>query len=176
MKKICLIILIALCFAVYADEPEHEPRHEVEEIVFDFIADLKDDVYADNIFFFQSDTELTKEDRSYYFRRLETFVRNNEWDLFFTAVDMYDGQDDIADVILKAGSGDIVIFIVAYWYDTERWELDGYEFPGLTYDRPEDQSYEDYVAEIIANAKDYGVPYSQRKTITDMGTYYIEYY
>jgi|GEM_PF-3272765 len=175
MKRICLLTLIALCFAAYAEEPIHTPKHEVEDIVFEFITDLKSDVYADHIFFFQSDTELTKEDRQYYFRRLETFVRNNEWDLFFTAVDMYDGQEDIADVILQAASGDIVIFIVAYWYDTERWELDGYEFPGLTYDRPEDQSYEDYIAEIIDNAKEFGVPHSQRNTITDMGTYYIEY-
>jgi hypothetical protein len=176
MNRIYLIIVLMLaCVAAFADEPVHTPKHAVESIVFDFIKDLKNDMYAENIFFFQSDTELTKEDRIYYFRRLETFVRNNTWDLYFTAVDIYDGKEDIADVILKAASGDIVIFIVAYWYDTERWELDGYEFPGLTYDRPEEQSYEDYVDEIIENAKSYGVPYAQRKKITDMGTYYIEY-
>ncbi|MBN2621218.1 hypothetical protein JXB22_09035 [candidate division WOR-3 bacterium] len=176
MNRIYLIIVLMLAWvAAFADEPAHEPKHAVESIVFDFIKDLKSDVYDENIFFFQSDTELAKEDRIYYFRRLETFVRNNTWDLYFTAVDIYDGEEDIADVILKAASGDIVIFIVAYWYDTKRWELDGYEFPGLTYDRPEEQSYEDYVDEIVENAKSYGVPYAQRKTITDMGTYYIEY-
>jgi hypothetical protein len=175
MKNVLILMFLVLCLTAYADEPVHEPKHEVEKLVFDFITDLKNDVYADHIFFFQSDTGLTREDRIHYFRRLETYVRNNTWDLFFTSVDVYDGQDDIADVILKATSDDVVIFIVAYWYDTERWELDGYEFPGLTYDRPEDQPYQDYVEEIIKKAKDFGVPYSQRHTIEDMGTYYIEY-
>lgn len=178
MKRIHIVIVLMLILVyctAFADEPAHEPKHAVESVVFDFIEDLKNDVYEEHVFFFQSSTELTEEERDDYFRRLETFVRNNTWDLYFTAVDVYDGREDIADIILKASSGDIVIFIVAYWYDSEQWKLDGYEFPGLTDDRPEEQSYEDYVNEIIENAKTYGVPYAERKTITDMGTYYIEY-
>jgi hypothetical protein len=64
---------------------------------------------------------------------------------------------------------------LGYWYDTESWELDAYEFPGLTFDRPEDQPYKDYVQNIIDNSKDYGVDYSKKETIKDEGSYYIQY-
>jgi hypothetical protein len=176
MKKLYAILLLIIpVLLLYGDEPEHAITHEVEGIVFDFIKDVKDDVYSENIYFFESDTELTKEDREHYFRRLEKFVRNNIWDLYFTSVEIWEGNEDLADVILMAESGDIVVFILGFWYDTERWELDGYEFPALTYDRPEDQTYEEYIQQIIDDAKADGVTYSKRGTIGDNGLYYIEY-
>lgn len=176
MKKLlAMLALIVPLLLAYGDEPEHDITHEVEKIVFDFIKDIKADTYRDNIYFFESDTELTTDDREHYFRRLEKYIRNNEWDLYFTSIEIWEGNEDLADVILKARSGDIVIFILGFWYDTERWELDGYEFPALTYDRPDDQSYEDYVRQIIDEAKDAGVSYSERATIDDNGLYFIEY-
>ncbi|HEC78563.1 MAG TPA: hypothetical protein ENI34_05390 [candidate division WOR-3 bacterium] len=175
MNKVFTFFILGLLFLVYAKEPEQKPKHQVEEIVFNFIKDLKNDVYAENIYYFEADTELTKEEREYYFRRLEKYVRNNTWSLYFTIIDIYNGHEDMADVILKAKSGDLVVFCLGFWYDVNRWELDAYEFPALTFDRPEDQSYEDYVQQIIDDAKAVGVEYSKRETIKKQGTYYIEY-
>jgi len=121
------------------------------------------------------DLGFTKENSEYYFRRLEKFIKNNQWNLYFTAVDLYEGDEITADVILKAKSGALLVLCLNYWYDTAQWELDAYEFPGLTFQRPSNQGYDDYVKEIIVNAKDVGVDYAQRETIKDEGTYYIEY-
>jgi hypothetical protein len=180
MKKLCLCLCLILLFVACGEEKtevvqKHQPKHQVERLAFQFIKDLKADKYKDEIYFFEADTEFTYDDRVDYFRRLEKFIRNNDWNLYYTIVDMYDGVDDFADVILKSKSGDLLVLCYAYWYDTERWELDAYEFPGLTFDRPADQLYEDYVQEIIDDAKEIGVPYAQRETIESEGTYYIGY-
>jgi hypothetical protein len=176
MKKWTLVLLVGI-FSVSCTEEtlQHTPRHEVEQIALNFVRDVKNNVYSDNIYFFVADSEFTTEDREFYFRRLEKFLKNNSWNLYFTAIDIYDGQEITSDIVLKAKSGDIVIFCVNYYGDTQRWELDAYEFPGLTFYRPDDQSYEDYVKELIDTAKDMGVEYSQRQTIGTQGTYYIEY-
>jgi hypothetical protein len=181
MKKLCFCLFPILLFIACGGGEQsttvqkHQPKHEVERISLDFIKDVKTDVYKDEAYFFEADTEFPTDERISYFRRLEKFIKNNDWDLYYTIVDVYDGVDDLADVILKSKSGDIVILCLAYWYDTERWELDAYEFPGLTFDRPADQLYEDYVQEIIDDAMAAGVPYAQKNTIETDGTYYIKY-
>ncbi|KPJ72032.1 hypothetical protein AMJ52_07690 [candidate division TA06 bacterium DG_78] len=178
MKKWILLLLSIVFFVSCegdASLPKHTPQHEVEQIALNFVRDVKNNVYTNQSYYFVADSEFIADDREFYFRRLEKFIKNNAWDLYFTAIDIYDGQELTSDVILRAKSGDIVIFCVNYWNDTQRWELDAYEFPGLTFYRPDDQSYEDYVKQLIAEAKDVGVEYSQRQTIGNQGTYYIEY-
>ncbi len=179
MKHVFTVLLAALAVISCAEEknetPKHRPQHEVETIVLDFVNNVKQDRYRDDPYFFLADTEFTTDERVNYFRRLEKYIKNNQWDLHFTIVEVYDGTDDMADVILKARSGDLVIFILGYWYDTERWELDAYEFPALTFDRPLDQSYDDYVNLIIDETREYGVPVSEKHTIENSGIYYIEH-
>ena len=179
MKKWILPLLLCLvyvwCEGGRTSAPKHTPKHEVEQIALNFIRDVKNNIYTEDIYFFEADTEFTISEREDFFRRLEKFIKNNTWDLHFTAVDIFEGDGVTADIILKAKSGDIAIFCLNYWYDTQRWELDAYEFPGLTFNRPTDQSYDNYIKEIIANAKDIGVEYSKRETIGHEGTYYIEY-
>jgi len=170
-----LVIIIVACSGGKISTPMHTPKHEVERIVLDFVKNVKQNKYSENIYFFEADTEFTAEDQEHYFRRLEKFIKNHDWNLYFTVIDVWEGNDDAADVILKASSGDLVIFCLGYWYDTETWELDAYEFPGLTFSRSEDQSYEDYVQEIIDIGKDYGIDYSKKETIKDEGSYYIQY-
>ncbi|MGB3340105.1 MAG: hypothetical protein WBB37_01320 [bacterium] len=170
-----LVLIIVACGGGKISTPLHAPKHEVERIVLDFVKNVKQNKYSENIYFFEADTEFTAEEQEHYFRRLEKFVKNHDWNLHFTVIDVWEGNDDASDVILKASSGELVIFCLGYWYDTETWELDAYEFPGLTFSRTEDQSYEDYVQEIIDNSKDYGVDYSKKETIEDEGSYYIQY-
>jgi len=173
LKLILLVILVVVCSQT--NIKKHKPKHEAEQIVLNFINNVKMNVYEDEPYFFEADTEFTAEDREFYFRRLTKYIKNNNWNLYLTAVDIYDDNEDAADVILKAKTGDILIFCLGYWYDTNRWELDAYEFPGLTFHRPEDQSYDDYAKEIIANIKAVGVEYDKKETIEGEGTYYIEY-
>lgn len=179
MKCIYTALFAALIVLSCAEQknvtPKHQPTHVVETIVMDFVQNIKKDLYREDPYFFLADTEFTTDERENYFRRLEKYIKNNHWDLHFTVIEVYEGTDDMADVILKARSGDLVIFMLGYWYDTERWELDAYEFPALTFDRPLDQPYEDYVMQIIDDSKEYGVPFSERQTIEDAGLYYIEY-
>ena len=179
MKRLCTALLGALIFTSCAEQkdqtPKHQPSHEVEIIVLDFVQNVKKDHYSNDPYFFLADTEFTTDERVNFFRRLEKYLKNNQWDLYFTVIEVYDGMDDMADVILKARSGDLVVFMLGYWYDTERWELDAYEFPGLTFDRPLDQTYEDYVMQIIDETREYGVPNSEKHTIENNGIYYIEY-
>lgn len=170
-----LTLLIIACGGGKTSTPMHTPKHEVERIALDFVNNVKQNKYSDNIYFFEADTEFTAEEQEHYFRRLEKYIKNNDWDLYFTVIDVWEGNDDAADVILKAKSGDLVVFCLGYWYDTERWELDAYEFPALTFSRPEDQLYEEYVQEIIDNSKDYGVDFSEKETIEEEGSYYIIY-
>ena len=59
------------------EKPAHTPKHEVERLVLNFTKDVKNDVYAENIYFFEADTEFTPDERKHYFRRLEKFIRNN---------------------------------------------------------------------------------------------------
>ncbi len=179
MKHAFTALLAALVLTACAEEknetPKHRPQHEVETIVLDFIQNVKHDRYRHDPYFFLADTEFTTDERVNYFRRLEKYIKNNQWDLFFTIIEIYDGTDDMADVILKARSGDLVIFMLGYWYDTERWELDAYEFPALTFDRPLDQSYDEYVKQIMDETREYGVPVSNKHTIENSGIYYIEH-
>lgn len=173
IKFSCLSFFLIACGGTTA--PKHKPTHEVERIALNFIKKVKQGVYEKENYFFEADTEFTKEEREHYFRRLAKYIKNNDWNLHLTVVDIYEGYEDAANVILKAKSGDILILCLGYWYDTEEWELDAYEFPALTFNRPADQSYENYVKEIIKDIKDVGVEYSKRETIKDFGTYYIEY-
>jgi hypothetical protein len=178
MKKWILFLLLAVFFVSCegdASFPKHTPQHEVEQIALNFVRDVKNNVYTNQSYYFVADSEFVTEDREFYFRRLEKFLKNNTWDLYFTAIDIYDGQELTSDVILKAQSGDIVIFCVNYYDDTQRWELDAYEYPGLTFYRPPDQSYDEYVKQLIDDAKNMGVEYSQRHTIGTQGSYYIGY-
>ncbi len=172
-KYVLLIIITIACSQTAA--PKHKPKHEVEQIVLKFVENVKNDVYKDELYFFEADTEFTTEDREFYFRRLTKYIKNNSWNLYLTAIDIYDGNEDAADVILKSKSGNIIIFCLGYWYDTKKWELDAYEFPGLTFYRPEDQSYDDYVKEITEEIKNVGVEYGKKETIEREGTYFIEY-
>jgi hypothetical protein len=179
MKRTCTAFFIALILVSCAEQkdsaPTHQPKHVVETIVLDFVQNIKKDLYREDPYFFLADTEFTTDERENFFRRLEKYIKNNQWDLYFTIVEVYEGTDDMADVILKARSGDLVIFMLGYWYDTERWELDAYEFPALTFDRPLDQPYEEYAMQIIDDSKEYGVPFSEKHTIENEGFYYIEH-
>jgi hypothetical protein len=179
MKRIYTVLVAALIVLSCAEQenakPKHQPTHVTETVVLDFVQNIKKDLYREDPYFFLADTEFTTDERESYFRRLEKYIKNNHWNLHFTIIEVYDGTDDMADVILKARSGDLAIFMLGYWYDTDRWELDAYEFPALTFDRPLDQPYEDYVKQIIDDAREYGVPFSARETIEDAGLYYIEY-
>jgi len=175
LKLSFFILFIIACGGGKTSTPKYTPKHEVERIALDFVKKVKQNVYANNVHFFEADTEFTIEEQEHYFRRLEKFVKNHNWTLYFTVIDVWKDNDDAADVILKAESGDFVIFCLGYWYDTEIWELDAYEFPGMTFSRAEEESYEDYVLGIIENSKDYGVEYSKRETIENEGSYYMEY-
>jgi hypothetical protein len=170
-----LALIIVACSGRKISTPLHAPKHEVERIVLDFVKNVKQNKYSENIYFFEADTEFTAEEQEHYFRRLEKFIKNHDWNLHFTVIDVWEGNDDASDVILKSSSGELIVFCLGYWYDTETWELDAYEFPGLTFSRSEDQSYENYVQEIIDNSRDYGVDYSKKETIEDEGSYYIQY-
>ena len=172
---ISLLVLIIVACGGKTSTPTHAPKHEVEKIVLDFVKDVKQNKYSENIYFFEADTEFTVEQQEHFFRRLEKYIKNHDWDLYFTGIEVWEGNEDVADVILKSPGGDLVIFVLGYWYDTETWELDAYEFPGLTFSRPEDQLYEDYVQGIIDMTMDNGVDYSKRETIADEGKYYIQY-
>lgn len=179
MKHVSTAFLIGLillsCAGQENEMPKLQPKHVVETIVLDFVQSIKKDLYREDPYFFLADTEFATDERESFFRRLEKYIKNNQWDLYFSIIEVYDGTDDMADVILKARSGDLVIFMLGYWYDTERWELDAYEFPALTFDRPLDQSFEDYVKQIIDDTREYGVPFSERQAIENTGLYYIEH-
>ena len=172
---VLLGMLVAGCGAPKPTAPAHQPVHVAETIVLEFVQNVKKDIYREDPYFFQADTEFTTDERVNYFRRLEKYIKNNQWDLYLTIITVYNGTDEMADVTLKAHSGDLVIFMLGYWHDTERWELDAYEFPALTFDRPHDQTFTEYVTNIVDDARDYGVPYAERHTIEDAGVYYIEY-
>ena len=175
LSLLLLILIVTACGGGKTSTPVHTPKHEAEKIVLGFIKDVKADKYSENRFFFEADTEFTAEEQEHYFRRLEKYIKNNDWNLHFTVIDVWEGNDDAADVILKSSSGKLLILCLGYWYDTESWELDAYEFPALTFSRPEDQTYEDYVQEIIDNSMDYGVDYTEKGTIEEEGSYYFQY-
>lgn len=170
-----MTLIIVACGGGKTSTPQHTPKHEVERIALNFVKNVKANKYSENIYFFEADSEFTVEEQEHYFRRLEKYIKNNDWDLYFTVIDVWEGNDDAADVILKSSTGKLLVFCLGFWYDTESWELDAYEFPALTFSRPEDQLYEDYVQEIIDNSKEYGVDYSEKETIEEEGSYYIQY-
>ncbi len=154
LATVLLVAILAGCRAEEAPPPEPaapQPRHPAEAAVLDLVSDLSAGRYADAPYVFEADHLLPEALREQYFRDLERYVAGRPWQLHFTRVSVYQGKDDSADVTLRSGSGDYLVFLVGYDYTRSEWVVSAYEYPGLSFQRPEGLSFEEYVlAEIDA--------------------------
>jgi hypothetical protein len=60
-----------------------------------------------------------------------------------------------------------------YHYDINQWRIDAYEIPDVTFARPKDESYTDYVTRSISESRTNATPY--KNGVHDNGRYFIEY-
>ena len=145
------------------------PTHDAEHVAFQFITNIRDDRTA--ILNIAADAELSAAERDVAFRALKRFIKSQEWDLWFTSIDVYEGKEDSVDCYLRGDDGGLLILLLGYHYDVKEWRIGAYEIPGRTFARPENETYADYVARSVAESKKDAKPYTDR--IRDDGRYHF---
>jgi hypothetical protein len=153
------------------EPPSHS--HEAERIALDFIDDIKDGQYVNSILEIDADTELSPQDRVAAFRMLEQFIRTQKWKLWFTSIEVFEGHEDSVDCYLRGTDGGLLVLLLGYHYDIAEWRIDAYEIPELTFSRPENEPYADYVARNVAESKAGAQPF--KDGVQGDGRYFIEY-
>lgn len=119
------------------------------------------------------DAELSSQERMANITALQRFVRSQQWNLWFTSIELIGKRPDSVDCYLRGDRGGFLVLLLGYYDDRKEWRVDAYEIPEITFKRPENESYEDYVARSMAEAKAAAKPYDPR-TAAD-GSFFIEY-
>ena len=192
LTRLSLLLFVLLCGASCSkSQKEEQPsstiaqpvakracvrssKHPSEKIALKLIQDIQANKFSEAPYTFRSDREFSKETREELFRSLERYIKNDQWCLWHTRVDLYDGIDDSADVILRARTGGYLVLLVGYEYVDKRWRVSAYEFPEMTFKKPKGVSFVTYVEQGVRSGKDRAVPSARRHKLKDEGTFYIE--
>ncbi len=149
-------------------------KHPSERAALQLIRDVQAGKFARAPYVFEADREFPKERREELSRSVERYIKNRQWCPWHTRVELYDGIDDAADVILKATSGEYLVLLVGYEYADQRWQASAYEFPEMTFKKPQGLSFVTYVEQGVREAKKHAVPFARRYEIDEQGAFYIE--
>lgn len=149
------------------------PSHAAEEVALQFVDSLRRNEYLNEVADIPADAELSRQDRTTAFRMLEDFARTQEWQLWFTSIDVIDGAEDSVDCYLRGTDGGILVLLLGYHYDVEEWRIDAYEIPVRTFARPEGESYEQYIVRSILELEDGGTPF--KDGVDRDGRYFIDH-
>ena len=149
------------------------PTHHTERVALEFVNAVRRDGFANHVPDIPADAELSLQDRAAAFRTLELFIKSQDWSLWFTSVEVIDGEEDSVDCYLRGTRGDMLVLLLGYHYDAEEWRIGAYEIPERTFARPGGESYEDYIARNIADARRDARPFSDG--IDGDGQYFIDY-
>lgn len=147
--------------------------HRAERLALDFIDVIRDDLYSASFSEIRADAELTPKDRAVARQKLHGFVKSQDWNLWFTSIDVVDGKEDSVDCYLRGNAGGLLVLMLGYHYDINEWRIDAYELPDLTFARPKDESYTDYVTRSISESRSDAKPY--KNGVQGDGHYFIEY-
>lgn len=147
------------------------PIHRAERVALRFITAIHSG--SDDLPSIDADAELPRADRAVAYQALKRFIRSQQWRLEFTSIDVFDGNEDSVDCYLRGTNGESLVLLLGYHYDIRQWQIGAYEIPNRTFARPENESYADYIARSISEAKQDSKPYSDG--IDGDGRYSIEY-
>jgi len=149
------------------------PTHDAERVALEFITSVRNNKFLGEILDISADAELSSQDRVLAFRTLERFIRSHEWCLWFTSLDVFEGNEDSVECYLRGDDGGTLVLLLGYHYDVKEWRIDAYETPERTFAHPEGESYADYVTRSVAESRDGAKPY--RDGVDGDGRYFIEY-
>lgn len=155
------------------DAPQRETHHDAERVALEFITSIRNSEYRTDIPDIPVDADLSSQERARVFRLLERFIKSQEWHLWFTSIDVFEGNEDSVDCYLRGADGGLLVLLLGYHYDIREWRIDAYEMPELTFARPEGESYAAYVARSVAESKHGAKPYNDG--VDGDGPYFIEY-
>jgi len=148
-------------------------RVGAEKTALQFVDSLRRNKYVDDVADIPADAELSRQDRIAAFRMLEEFAKSQEWNLWFTSIDVLDGKEDSVDCYLGGADGGMLVLLLGYHYDVNEWRIDAYETPDRTFARPQGESYAKYIARSISESKDDAKPYKDGVKVD--GRYFIDY-
>lgn len=156
-----------------ADPKPKEPTHHAERLALDFIFQIRHDAYSSTFSEIRADADLPAKNRVAARQKLNSFVKLQDWNLWFTSIDVVDGKEDSVDCYLRGTAGGMLVLIFGYHHDIDQWRLDAYEIPDVTFARPKDESYADYVTRSISESRRDAKPY--KNGVQGDGQYFIEY-
>lgn len=156
-----------------SDPKPKEPTHLAERLALDFIYVIRNDAYSASFSEIRADADLSSQDSGLARQKLKTFIKSQNWNLWFTSINVVDGKEDSVDCYLRGNGGGLLVLLFGYDYDIKHWRLDAYEFPDLTFERPKDESYTDYVTRSIAESRTNATAYTNGAQAD--GRYFIEY-
>ncbi len=149
------------------------PTHKVERLALDFIDVTRNDAYSESFAVIAADSELPPGDRIVARQKLTAFVKSQNWNLWFTSINVVDGKEDSVDCYLRGSSGGLLVLMFGFHYDINKWRIAAYEIPEVTFARPENESYSDYVTRSISESRANATPY--KNGVQGDGRYFIEY-
>lgn len=147
------------------------PAHDAEQAALQFIEAVRDDI--SKIPDIPADAELSIEGRVLALRELERFIESQAWNLWFTYIEVFEGNEDFVDCYFRGADGDLLVLMFEYDFAAQAWAISAYEIPTLTFARPDHESYADYVTRSVAELKADAQPY--RDGVVGDGGYFIEY-
>ena len=115
--------------------------------------------------------ELGDGAREEAFRILGQYIRSQRWTLWFTEIVVSDGNDDVATCFFRGNADGHFALMLAFQNDT--WIVTAYEIPEKPWARVHGETMEEYVSEMVAEAKEQGEPY-HKGTLAD-GLYLLEH-
>jgi len=156
-----------------SDPQPNLPTHQAERLALDFIYVIRHDAYSETFSEIPADAELPPQDRAVARQKLNSFVKSQDWNLWFTSIDVVDGKEDSVDCYLRGTAGGLLVLMFGYHYDINKWRIDAYEIPEVTFARPKDESYADYVTRSVSESRKTARPY--KNGVQGNGRYFIEY-
>lgn len=115
--------------------------------------------------------KLDDDARDESLQTLQQYLRSQHWTLWFTEIVVSGGQEDVADCYFKGSKDEHLVLGLAFHKNT--WIVTTYEIPAKPFARVHGETMEEYVSEMVAEAKEQGEPY-HNGTLAD-GLYLLEH-
>jgi hypothetical protein len=116
-------------------------------------------------------SELGDDAREEAFQILGQYIRSQRWTLWFTEIVVSDGKDDVATCFFRGSTDGHLALMLAFQNDA--WIVTAYKIPEKPWARVHGEAMEEYVSEMVAQAKEQGEPY-HKGTLAD-GLYLLEH-
>lgn len=145
-------------------------RHQAERAALAFINSIRAGTQQGEIL---ADAELSLRDRHRALQSLKQFVNSQEWQRWFTGIEIINGHEDSAECYFRGSSGEILLLLLGYYVDVKEWRVEAYEIPTITFKRPAGESYASYIDGSISKARNGAKSYKEGVSVD--GRYYIDY-